>query len=273
MQIKKNISEITLTLFIYYATLLFGWQIVAFIYIYSSMDDLIIAERLEQFFRYQPCLIGMGLVLTIIIDIWSRLHDRKGATDLAGLRQISKIQYGYLLLLLSNYILFEVDLHFNVLELITFFISLWLLKKLGSILYNPKKPGWYHPTTHGSLYIAAILIGCSLLDIFNLTKIQDDKLVYLILALLTFELIILYARFQYLSKHSQETNRLARKLMGSQILFFGTRIIVGIFMPMIFIVYSTFLYENPVEGIPVLILVGTFLERYLFVLTGSESPQ
>ena len=125
MQIKKNISEITLTLFIYYATLLFGWQIVAFIYIYSSMDKLIIAEDLEQFFRYQPWLIGTGFVLTIFIDIWSRLSDGKGATN----RQISKIQYGYLLLLLSNYILFEVDLHFNVLELITFFISLLLLKK------------------------------------------------------------------------------------------------------------------------------------------------
>ena len=266
MQIKKNISEITLTLFIYYATLLFGWQIVVFFHIYSSMDKLIIAEDLEQFFRYQPWLIGTGFVLTIFTDIWSRLSDGKGATN----RQISKIQYGYLLLLLSNYILFEVDLHFNVLELITFFISLWLLKKLGSILYNPKKPGWYHPTTHGSLYIAAILIGCSLLDIFNLTKIQDDKLVYLILALLTFELIILYARFQYLSKHSQETNRLARKLMGSQILFFGTRIIIGIFMPLIFIVYSTFFDEKPVEGVTALILLGTFLERYLFVITASD---
>ena len=270
MQIKKNITEISRTLLIYYATLLFGWQIVAFTYIYSSMDELIIDERLEQFFRFQPSLIGLGLLLTIIVDIWNRFYDKQGATDHTDLRKISKIQYGYILLLLSNYILYKSNLHFNTLELLTFIISLWLLNNLGSILYIPAKPGWYHPTTHGSLYIAAILIGSSLLDIFDLVKIQDGKLVYFVLSLLTFELIILYARFQYLSKQSQETNRLARKLMGRQILFFGTRIIVGIFMPIIFIVYSTFLDEQPVEGITALILLGTILERYLFVVTGSD---
>ena len=270
MQIKKNITEITRTLLIYYATLLFGWQIVAFTYIYSSMDLLIIDERLEQFFRFQPSLIGFGLLLTIMIDIWNRFFDKQVGADYAGLRQISKIQYGYMLLLLSNYILFKLDLHFNAVELLTSIISLWLLNNLGSLLYNPAKPGWHHPTTHGSLYIAAILIGSCMLDIFNLVKMQDEILVYFVFAWLTFELIIVYARFQYLSKHSQETNRLARKLMGGQILFFGIRIIIGIFMPMIFIVYSTFLDEKPVEGITALILLGTILERYLFVITGSE---
>ena len=47
MQIKKNITEISRTLLIYYATLLFGWQIVAFTYIYSSMDELIIDEAID----------------------------------------------------------------------------------------------------------------------------------------------------------------------------------------------------------------------------------
>jgi len=270
MQIKKYLTEITHTVLIYYTTLLFGWQIVAFIYIYYSMDDMIIDERLEQFFSIQPYLLGLGLLLTIIIQIWDRYIDKQEATGHAGLKKIAKTQYGYMLLLFSNLMLFKLGLHFNTLELLTFIISLWLLNNLGSTLYNPTIPGWYHPTTHGSLYISALLIGSCLLDVFNLVKVQDEVIVYFILALLTFELIIVYARFQYLSKHSQETNILARKLMGKQILVFGTRIIVGIFMPMIFIVYSTFLDEKSVEGIATLILLGTILERYLFVVTGSD---
>ncbi len=267
---NKKINEILLTLFVYYITLLLGWEIITFLRIYVSMDDLIITKRLETYFEIQPYLIGIGLTLVIVIGLWGRFSKKERINDFAQLSLRLKILFGFLILLTFNLVLFKLDAHFNVLELIIFFVSLWLLQDLGSHLYKSGKVGWYHPTTHGSIIIAALLIGISLMDIFKIINLQEKWAVYFILILLLFELIILYARFQHLSKYSLETNRLARNLMGSQILFFGTRIIVGIFMPLIFIVYSTFLSEKPVEGIAALILLGTFLDRYLFIITGSD---
>ena len=270
MNSKKNISQITITLALYYSTLMLGWQVASFVYIYASMDDAIIRAHLEKFFYFQPYLLGTGLIISIFSKILAGLYDLKDITVLLELRKNAKVAWGYLLWLISSYLLFKVHSYLHVFDLITFLFSLWLIYWLGSVLNKAAMPGWYHPTTHGSLYMAAALNGCVLLDVFNMVKLENTGLVYLVLLLLTFEIIILYARFQHLAKHSQETNRLARRLMGSQILFFGTRIMVGIFMPMIFLIYSVFSGGKSVEGVAVLILAGTLLERYLFVITGSE---
>jgi hypothetical protein len=53
--------------------------------------------------------------------------------------------------------------------------------------------------------------------------------------------------------------------MGNQILYFGTRIIIGIFMPGIFILYMILIKGGEVKGVEVLILVGTLIDRVLFI--------
>ena len=53
--------------------------------------------------------------------------------------------------------------------------------------------------------------------------------------------------------------------MGSHILYFGARIILGIFMPTIFILYMVLINGGEVKGVEILILVGTAIDRFLFV--------
>jgi hypothetical protein len=100
----------------------------------------------------------------------------------------------------------------------------------------------------------------------------DQKTVpsYFFMILLGFELLILYARFNYLAKHSQATNKLARLLMSRHLLPFGMRIIVGIFMPLIFIINDYLIKGETMGGVAILILLGTFSERYLFIITAGE---
>jgi DMSO reductase anchor subunit len=266
---KKLATNILLFLIIYFSTLLLGWQSVSFIYIYHSMDEGIIFERMTQWSSLQPSFIGLGVIFTLLFLPLKQFLGKKNQ-ELHKSIQIQMILQGlFLLLIFLNITLLNSNIHLNVLELAAFLFALWLLVRWGSIFFHSNRPGWHHPTTHGTFYIAAFIIGCALLDIFNLIKIQDSNLKYLILVLLAFELFILYSRFHYLSTNNQETNRIAKELFGSLFLFFGTRIIIGIFMPAIFILYTLLIKGKSVEGIAVLLLMGTLMERYLFVRTGE----
>jgi hypothetical protein len=275
MKIQTNLNEIFLTVFIYVITLICGWQLISFLYIYSTLNQDAVGWRLIRIYNYQPYITVIGIFIISLILLLTRVGKNTTTNLLHSFKNILTIFTIYLVLLLINIFLYSFDLHINILELTAFFLDLWILTKLGSALFNQKFEGWHHPTTNGGIFISSLLIGIALLDLFGIVDFQNNWIKYSILMLLSFDLIILFARFQYLSKHSHQTNRLARNLMSNQILLFGLRIIVGVFMPLIFIIYSTIINENSLQGISALILLGTILERYLFCTTrgtlkGSE---
>ena len=261
----NKFSNNIFSFYVYYSNLLLGWQIVSFIYLYQSTDAGEISNRLEKWSVFEPFLIGMGALITILLLILHRLFPMIHLQLIRGLPKQIMIQNLFLVILFFNFLAIELNIHLDVFELIAFIFAIWILTKWGTVFYNSNRPGWTHPTTHGSFFVAALLIGCTLLSLFNLTSIEYSLLQYFILILLFFELFIVYARFQYLSKAGQATIRIARKLMGSQILYFGTRIIIGIFMPAIFILYMILINGDDIKGVGVLILVGTLIDRVLFI--------
>ena len=91
-----------------------------------------------------------------------------------------------------------------------------------------------------------------------------------ILILLIFDTLILYSRFRYLSKFSSATNRIARRLLGPYLLYFGSRVIVGIFMPIIYLIYALIFSTITIKGTGILLLVGTFLGWALFIFVVEE---
>jgi len=263
--ITKVISNSLFSLYIYYSTLLIGWQLVSFIYLYQSTDAAEIIIRIEKWSVFQPYLIGIGALITIILLLAHRVSPLIQLQHINGMPKQVMIQNIYLVILFINYLTIKLTIHLDVFELITFMLALWILKRWGSVFYNSKITGWIHPTTHGSFFVAALLNGCVLVAIFSLAGIESSSLKYFLLVLLAFDLFIVYARFQYLSKSGQTTNQIARQLMGSKILYFGTRIIVGIFMPAIFILYMIMINGGEIKGVEILILVGTFIDRFLFI--------
>jgi DMSO reductase anchor subunit len=153
----------------------------------------------------------------------------------------------------------------EVFELITFIFAIWVLKRWGTVFYHSKVAAWKHPTTHGSFFVSGLLNGVALLSLLHLQEVKSGTLYFILVILLAFDLLIVFARFQYLAKSGEMTNRIARSLMGRQILYFGSRIIIGIFMPAIFILYNIIRGEGDLKGVEILILLGTLIDRYLFV--------
>lgn len=261
----KVVSEGLFSFYVYYSNLLLGWQLVSFIYIYQSTDAGEILYRLEKWSVFEPYLIGIGAIITIILFVHHRISPIPYLQQIRDLPKVVMMQNLFLVVLFFNYLAINLNIHLDVFELVVFIFSFWMLIKWGTVFYNSKRSGWTHPTTHGAFFVAALLIGCTFLSIFNLVSIDHSLLKYYLLVLLFFDLIIVYARFQYLSKSGQETLRIAKNLLGSQILYFGTRIIIGIFMPIIFILYMTMVDGDEVRGVELLILFGLLIDRVLFI--------
>jgi hypothetical protein len=95
--------------------------------------------------------------------------------------------------------------------------------------------------------------------------IDSDLLQIILVVLLGIDLLIVFARFQFLSKPGETTRKIARNLMGRNLLYFGARIILGIFMPAIFLIYNIIRGEGDVKGIEILVLLGILIDRYLFI--------
>ena len=271
---KKSLRDLAITnifaLFVYYSSILLGWQAVSFIYIYQSMDEKIIAERIDHWLIFQPSIIGIGCLLTILFFLIKKSSNDKKNRFSKDIKKQIYIQNFFLFFISLNYLLFKINYHLAVLELIAFLYGLLLLYRWGSVFFNANIASWHHPTTHGTFFISAALSGCALLNLFGLLSFDNTGLQYLLLILLAFELFILYARFQYLSSYSKDTVLIARKLMGPQILYFGLRIIIGIFMPAVFVLYSMLFSDGDLEGVSVLLLTGTLLERFIFIHTGRS---
>lgn len=269
--LKDKISENIFSFYIYYANLLLGWQIVSFIYLYQSTVPEEISVRLEKWSVFDLYVIGIGVLITILLLVIHRIFQIIPVQFIPGSRRQMMLQNLFLVLLFFNILAIELNVHLDVLELIAFVFAVWLLLKWGAVFYNTGRAGWMHPTTHGSFSVSALLTGCSLLGIFNLVSIHSSILYDSLLVLLILDLCIVYARFKYLSNSGQETMKIARTLMGSHILFFGARIILGIFMPAIFIVYMMIIKGAEVKGVEILILVGTAIDRFLFVNSVNNS--
>jgi len=261
----KIISDGLFSLYIYYSTLIIGWQLVSFIYIYQSTNSTEILNRLENWSGIQPYLIGIGALITIFLFILHRISPIVQLQHIQGLPKQVMVQNVFLAFIFLNYLMIVLKIHLDIFELVSFIFAIWVLMRWGSVFYHSKMVAWRHPTTHGTFIIATLLNGCALLILLDLVGMDSSTIYFYLLILLLFDLFIVFARFQFLSKSGEATNRIARNLMGKHILYFGSRIIIGIFMPAIFILYMIFITGGEIKGVELLILVGTMLDRFLFI--------
>ena len=261
----EKTSEGLFTVFVYYSNLLLGWQLASFAYLYHTTELLEISNRLTNWYEFQPFFLGIGVFVTIILLIIHKISPLQLFQQLQRVPKLLIFQNIFLILLFINYLMFLLDIHLQVFELISFLFAIWILRRWGSVFYHSKVQSWRHPTTYGTFFISGFLIGFSLLSLLRQIGIEAINLHLILGILLIFELLIVFARFQFLSKSGESTRRIARILMGSKILYFGSRIIIGIFMPGIFILYMIYVNGRDIQGIEVLILVGTVLDKYLFI--------
>jgi hypothetical protein len=271
---KNMVLKTIFLLYIYTCILLYGWQIITFISIYHTMDQDLIRYNLILWSNWQIYFIVAGFFITGMFALSFlrnlSLFETFFKTSYTKLRLHLFFHIAFLVLLSTSYSLLFLDTHLNLLDLIGFFICIYLLNVIGNVFFQADRSAWMHPTTHGAIYISALLLGFACLLLINPLQVTLSKYVYWVLILLIFDLLIVYARFRYLSRHDRITNQIARKLMGPYLIYFGTRIIVGIFMPVLYLLYAIFFNPITLKGTGILIVIGTFLERMLFVFVGED---
>ena len=261
-------SNLFLTIYTFFSTWLYGWQIVAFLSVYGSLQESLIAERLSQNQNLNLIIIIVTGLITGIYFLFSYFSIfQKSSKFLDG--QLKR-QSGFILILILNYLLFETGNHLHIVELILFFLSIYMLNYIGKVFYRTQNFAWFHPTTQSMFYVSGLLQGMAWLLIMQIFKFSDNSFLYWILALLFMDLLILYARFKFLAGTNKATNLIARQLFGKYGLYFGLRIVVGIFIPAVYILFNLFVDMVPLAGVGVFLLTAAFIDRFLFLHTASE---
>ena len=263
----QHIKLVWFSIFVFYSLVLIGWKLTGFMYVYLPLDEAQIKPGLQRIILPDLYLLLTGLFLTVLTYFFHGIPVSKEQKLFPQIQRLLITQLIYLLFCLINYILYVTGYHINLLNLLAFIFGIYILLKWAGVFFYSKLPGWYHPTTFGSFVITAALSGITLINLVGIIDFIENGWKIVLLTLLIFDLLILYARFRYLSTAGPATIQKARELMGSHLLFFGTRIIIGIFMPLIFILYSLLIGNKDIEGVAVLILVGLLLNKYLFFRT------
>jgi hypothetical protein len=248
-----------------------GWQISSFVYIYQTSDSAEVSDRLLNWYHYEPYLIAIGAIITVMMLILRKFSQVNPIHNVRGLKKQLVLQHSFLLLLCFNYLTMLMEIHLQVFELMSLIVAIWSLNRWGSIFYRSDIETWRHPTTYGSFFVSGLLVGFSLLSMLQLEGIEVIQIKTILVVLLAFDLLIVFARFQFLSKAGERSHHFAQKLMGRYLLYFGSRVIVGIFMPGIFILYMKWISGNEIQGVEVLILIGTFIDRYLFLISAESN--
>lgn len=272
---KNSITKFSVALFTYISIAIYGWQIISFIIIYSGMNESVITERMSKVLEWQLYFIIPGITIGLFyllilfkfssIDSYIHIQWKKLVTHI-------KMQLLFYLCVLINLFLFLNQSHINILDLLSFIFAIFLLYHLGSVFYFPEGIAWYHPTTRSIFFLTSILKGFAFILILDVFESLNRDFLYWILVLLIFDLLILYTRFKYLSQASISTRSIAKKLLGTYMMYFGVRIILGIFMPIIYILYSLLFQPLGIRSIGVLLVISTFIDRFLFMIEGEKQP-
>lgn len=276
MNNQNKVENFYLTVFSYIISLFLGWQIFSFINIFFQLNEKRIQFSFEQWMgvqsTYYPIISIILVLLGIVLLNRNAIKQKYYLLNYPALK--SMITWLAILIggVFVNYLLFLFDIAQNFIELINFILTILCLNQLSKIFYVKNKLAWYHPTTQGSIIISVLLLGISQMLIFETINYPFTGYAYLLLILLIIENLRIFSRFKYLTKTSYETNKIARLLLGRYGIYFGVRVVAGIFMPIVYIIYALYANENLFQGVGALLIIGEFVERLLFIYL-SDTPK
>jgi hypothetical protein len=261
----ENYISLVYSIYTILSTAFYGWQLIAFIISYSDLNEVVINIRLNQWIKWQPWAIAALFLINTIVYFYRTEILKVVLLDRYRFMLHWKIQIGVLGLALLNFLLLSANVHIHFLELLGFSITVWAILILGFQFYHSPNPAWHHPTTIGSVIISSILLGLSIIAVTQQFEPEVMIPVHYFIVFIFFDMFVFFARFRFLSKTSQLTNHLARRLMGSLLLFTGIRIIIGIFMPLVYSIFMLISDQYYTQGIGLMIIIGLFFDRFLFI--------
>jgi hypothetical protein len=172
-----------------------------------------------------------------------------------------------------NLILYLNQLNQNLIELFIFVFAVLSLNQVSKLFYVKAKSSWFHSTTISSFYFSSILLGTGQLIFFSIISYPFTGYAILLLSVLVIEILRIFTRFKFLTKHSYETNLIARSLLGKYGIYFGVRVVAGIFMPIVYIIYALYANQKLFQGVAVLLIIGELIERLLFIYLSDQNKE
>ncbi len=260
-----------LSAYIFLNSSLLGWQFWSFVATFYSANAQIIATQYPLLMSDLQIYLLPLWIITVIVGfiLYLQMRDQL-PIHILSFRFHFFFVAGYCLFMAINLILYYLDATFYVYELLGVTLVLLLIYRGGLIFFRSDRPEFMHPTTMGTTVVMTGLAGLSLFNLLSGLSEQVEFQNTWLLILLFLNMSVLFARFRFLASFNPETKQAAKELLGKYIFLFGTRIILGIFTPIVFLIYSMFAEINDLKGISILILFGSLIDIYLIIITSHS---
>ena len=256
-----------LLIYLFVSMVIVGWQFWSFIIIYTGTQQNLIPVRLEAYMQNLPVFLLPGMLVTMI----SGIILISGGPKSKNVNSVY-LKYNFILLaiyfatILIDYLLFRTDHHHNIFELIIAVIAMGIIYIAGMMHLKSDQVIYLHPTLMGSQFVHTVLAGLAAFILFSsLAEYASFRTGWMLL-LIFLDMFIVFGHFRFLSAAGDETRMIARQLLSRYIFIFGARLIVGIFIPLVLVIYTYFSEKTDLRNAAALILIGIFLQRAIFII-------
>ena len=249
-----------------------------FLTTYLTFEDAIFQQRLNFYYHSLTYIFLTGIIF-FGLALFYQYRNSPETKDDAEEEPPKKSKSSRLYLYFLAGLLIQIILYFlvNGFELLNFFIFLLAASSILGIArtfsVKSKYDSWNHPTTAGGIIEGTISLG-TIAGLWAFAGTDLSRVfAWIILIILLFEILTLWARFRYLSRWSYLTQETLQMLLGSHIALFGVRFIFGLIMPLVYIVWVLFISNLSLLPIILMIFVGELSERILFFITAIDQTQ
>ena len=249
-----------------------------FLTTYLTFEDAIFQQRLNFYYHSLTYIFLTGIIF-FGLALFYQYRNSPETKDDAEEEPPKKSKSSRLYLYFLAGLLIQIILYFLVagFELLNFFIFLLAASSILGIArtfsVKSKYDSWNHPTTAGGIIEGTISLG-TIAGLWAFAGTDLSRVfAWIILIILVFEILTLWARFRYLSRWSYLTQETLQMLLGSHIALFGVRFIFGLIMPLVYIVWVLFISNLSLLPIILMIFVGELSERILFFIAAIDQTQ
>ncbi|MBD3224597.1 MAG: hypothetical protein GF313_07700 [Caldithrix sp.] len=258
---QERLAKIWLFFYSSALVLISGIYLAAFVYSYSS--EWILASFYSVYQEILLYLAGAGTF--IVVPVWFLYQQQKKKQSLIDLQKALLSNFNlFLIFVFGLYLLYSIrqfDVTLRLADLIWALFAVYLIYAFQSRLRQHGYPAWQNVTT-----TVTLMLGVLKAAIFFFIWVSADKtIIYVLLVLLLTELFIVFLKFAMLNRFSQETRQTGRILLTDYSFLFGSRLILGIFIPLVYTFYQLFTGNVQLRFLAIFLLIGEILERYLFV--------
>lgn len=242
-----------------------GVYLAIFLIVYNKINLQSSPLLLQKYYASFLVLAGIITLIFIMLFIFSLLLKQQTNLPLwyGALKKNAVYLLTFMLILYILYILHMRHIHLRIVELILAFGLIYIVYAFQNILFVHGYPAWQNITTALNILfgIGKVML-VTWVIVYQVYDLQGWISIFLLI-----ELFVIFWRLKILNILRAETKQTVRYLLVEHSLLFGSRLIIGLFIPLIFDLFQ-WIGHGQVNGIEMLfILFGELLERYMFAFS------